>query len=71
MSQPNEVKYVGGGMGVLGWLTILFIGLKLTGYITWPWWWVLAPMWIPVSILLFFFILYFAFVTTHGKNPRL
>ena len=25
-------------------LTVLFIGLKLTGYIAWSWWWVLSPM---------------------------
>ena len=24
-------------------LTILFIGLKLTGHIDWSWWWVLSP----------------------------
>lgn len=28
-------------------LTLLFVGLKLTGYIAWPWWGVLAPMWVP------------------------
>lgn len=28
-------------------LCILFIGLKLTGYIAWSWVWVLAPVWIP------------------------
>ena len=28
-------------------LTLLFIGLKLTNFIAWSWWWVLAPMWIP------------------------
>ena len=33
-------------------LTLLFIGLKLTGYITWSWLWVLAPLWIPISITL-------------------
>lgn len=27
-------------------LTVLFIGLKLTGYIAWSWWWVLSPLWI-------------------------
>ena len=31
-------------------LTVLFIGLKLTGYIAWSWWWVLAPLWIPIAI---------------------
>lgn len=33
-------------------LTVLFIGLKLTGYIDWSWWWVLAPVWIPVVLKL-------------------
>jgi len=31
-------------------LTLLFVGLKLTGYVVWSWWWVLAPMWIPVAV---------------------
>lgn len=35
-----------GGIGFTGLLTVLFIGLKLTGYITWPWVWVLSPIWI-------------------------
>ena len=26
-------------------LTVCFIGLKLAGYITWSWWWVLSPIW--------------------------
>lgn len=34
-----------GGIGFIGLLTILFIGLKLTGYIDWSWWWVLSPIW--------------------------
>lgn len=46
-------------------LTVLFVGLKLTNYIDWSWWWVLAPLWIPVAIvtlgLLFFLILYLVF----------
>lgn len=30
-------------------LALLFIGLKLTGHITWSWWWVLAPIWAPFA----------------------
>jgi hypothetical protein len=30
-------------------LTLLFIGLKLTGYIAWSWWWVLSPYWISLT----------------------
>lgn len=35
-----------GGIGFVGLLAIAFIVLKLTGYIDWPWLWVLSPMWI-------------------------
>ena len=41
-----------GGIGFLGALTILFIALKLTHIIDWSWWWVLAPLWIPVVVVL-------------------
>ena len=43
---------VNSGMGLGGWLTILFVGLKLTGQITWPWVWVLSPLWISALIFL-------------------
>lgn len=28
-------------------LFLLFLGLKLGNVITWSWWWVFAPIWIP------------------------
>lgn len=31
-------------------LTVAFIVLKLTDTIAWSWWWVLAPLWIPVVL---------------------
>lgn len=40
------------GIGFPGLLTVLFIGLKLTGHITWPWVWVLSPLWISALIFL-------------------
>lgn len=39
-----------GGISFCGLLTIAFIVLKLTGFITWSWRWVLAPTWIPLAI---------------------
>lgn len=48
---PNSTQK-NGGIGFLGLLTIVFIVLKLTHYISWSWWWVLAPMWMPIGILL-------------------
>lgn len=47
----NSSSGSNGGHGFLGFLTLLFIGLKLTGHITWPWVWVLAPLWMPISIV--------------------
>jgi len=38
------------GVGFTGLLTVLFIGLKLTGYINWSWMWVLSPLWIGFSV---------------------
>ena len=32
-------------------LTVLFIGLKLTNYIDWSWFWVLAPTWGPFALI--------------------
>ena len=46
-----------GGIGFLGLLAIVFIVLKLTGYIAWSWWWVLAPIWIPIIFVPFIFLL--------------
>lgn len=50
MSQQVIVKKES-GLGFFSLLAILFIGLKLTGYINWSWWWVLAPIWGGFAIL--------------------
>jgi hypothetical protein len=36
-------------------LTLLFIGLKLTGYITWSWWWVMSPLLISFGFVMAIF----------------
>jgi len=38
-------------------LAVCFIGLKLAGYITWSWWWVLSPIW---GALVFMVVVAFA-----------
>ena len=49
------------GIGFLGLLAIVFITLKLTGFITWSWWWITAPLWggfvIGITILLIILII--------------
>jgi hypothetical protein len=54
MSKSNSNS---GGIGFGGLLTIVFITLKLTGYIDWSWWLVFAPMWIPLAFVLVVLIL--------------
>lgn len=44
------------GGSFLGLLTILFIGLKLTGYINWSWWLVLLPFWGGLLLVLLVFV---------------
>jgi hypothetical protein len=43
-------------------LTILFIGLKLVGSITWSWWWVLSPLWIGIPVCLILALILVAFI---------
>ena len=40
------------GIGFCGLLAIVFIALKLTGYIAWSWLWVLSPIWIPPAVVI-------------------
>lgn len=53
----NQQPPNGGGIGFLGGLTLIFITLKLMGYINWSWWWVLAPLWGPILLTLAFMLL--------------
>jgi hypothetical protein len=56
----NEVKkvYVStGNVSFLSMLAVVFITLKLTSVITWSWWWVTAPLWGPVAIVIALFSL--------------
>lgn len=50
-TMSNSSSSSSGGIGFVGLLQILFIGLKLTNYIAWPWWQVLLPTIISLSIL--------------------
>ena len=38
-------------------LLVLFVGLKLAGVITWSWWWVLSPIWMPLLLIGFILVL--------------
>lgn len=52
MSGSQSSNASSGGVSFAGLLTIVFIVLKLTGTITWSWWWVLSPIWISFMLVL-------------------
>lgn len=57
-----EQNYKSDGITFGGALLITFIVLKLTDVITWPWLWVLAPLW--CFPLFFLMVVVFVFVCT-------
>ena len=66
------MKSASGGIGLTPILTIVFVVLKLTGVITWPWVWVLSPLWIMGSIavaaaLIFAFVM-ITLATQHRRH---
>lgn len=64
----NNNNNASGGIGFCGLLTIVFIALKLLGYINWSWLWVLSPLWISFAIALIFIII--AVIVVHDKMHR-
>ena len=52
----NTSSSSSGGIGFTGLLTIVFIVLKLMGYIAWSWWWVLSPLWISAALVVLIFL---------------
>ena len=46
-----------GGISLGTVLFIVFLVLKLTETIDWSWWWVTAPLWIPVALVVVFLII--------------
>lgn len=53
-----------GGVSFAGLLFLLFLGLKLTNQIDWSWWWVTAPLWGPLALVLGFalIVIFIAFI---------
>ena len=56
MSSNDSGRF--GGISFTGALAILFIGLKLAGFIDWPWVWVLAPLWSGIAVILVCVVIY-------------
>lgn len=42
----------GSSFPTLSVLGLIFITLKLTGFIAWSWWWVTVPFWGPLALVI-------------------
>lgn len=58
-----DARVGGTGLTFSGALAILFIALKLCKVIDWSWWWVLAPLWIPVAFVVLVLCIVVTFVS--------
>lgn len=48
-------------------LFLVFLTLKLMGYIAWSWWWVTAPLWIGFAAGVVFFLMFIALAAWASK----
>lgn len=70
MSPRASAEASAGGGVFLPLLTVLFIGLKLTGHIDWSWWWVLAPLWAPAALGVVFLACWGVVLALAGRGSR-
>ena len=66
MTENNELtkqvsQRVFGSFPIFGILTIIFVVGKIMGKLTWPWIWILAPLWGPYLLVIVGTILVLAF----------
>ena len=62
MNDNNSNIRVNSGIGFVDVLQIVFIVLKLCGVIKWSWVWVLAPLWISLSLVALILIIFLIIV---------
>lgn len=49
---------------------VVFLTLRLTGVISWSWWWVTSPLWIVAAIIVAITILYVAVFTYRYRKCK-
>jgi hypothetical protein len=68
MRDMSESNNSGGGIDIFGATFIVFLVLKLVGTIDWSWWWVTAPLWIPLTLVLAILGVVVAITAAAGKE---
>ena len=65
MAQNTQNQSLGFNIGLPGLLFLLFTTLKLTGVISWSWWWVTAPLWISSLLIILIFAFGLTLISRH------
>lgn len=63
----GEIVNKSNGIGIGTLLFCIFLVLKLTKTIDWSWWWVTAPLWIPLTFVATIFLAA-AIMSTKGRT---
>jgi uncharacterized membrane protein len=63
MTRVNVTNQVVTGAPLPGLIFLVFLVLKLTGYIDWSWWWVTAPLWLIFAVFFIGFGIYLLVLT--------
>lgn len=56
------------GMGLLGWLQLVFIILKVLDVIQWSWWKVFIPLYISAGLFIVILIIYIIVLLVSDKD---
>ena len=67
----TKIVYSGGGISFCGALFLIFLVLKLLKIIDWSWWWVTAPIWIPIGLVVACFLTYLLVVVIVALCTRI
>lgn len=65
-TEKKSKRYGRSGKDPIVVLTLIFVVLKATGLISWPWLWVLSPIWLT----LLFFAVAFSAILVSGRVAK-
>ena len=72
----NKTTTVNTGTSSSFLLFLVFLVLKLTNVINWSWWWITAPLWVPIAllfsiVLVFYILIGISYIIDTIKDNRL
>lgn len=66
MQKSRPKPYYGASLPVV--LFVVFLVLKLTGVISWSWWWVTSPIWIVAALFVMIAIIAFIILIFQARK---